>query len=259
MKRIMRRALCALLTAGLLGCAARADSWGLSFPTPGQPPVGNASADRLAQFDARFLGDTGEPTIYLTFDAGYESGDTPAILDALAKHNAPAAFFVTGNYLEQNGELVCRMVSEGHIVGNHTYHHPAMADITDQAAFSKELTDLEALYTRITGEEMPKYYRPPRGEYSEANLTQAKALGYRTVLWSLAYVDWYQDDQPTREEAFSKLLPRIHNGAVVLLHATSATNAAILDELLGEYEAMGYRFGTLEELFGDCETGPDPV
>ena len=117
-------------------------------------------------------------------------------------------------------------------------------------SFSKELTDLEDLYKETTGRELPKYYRPPQGIYSEANLKLAQELGYRTVFWSLAYADWDNAKQPSKEQAFSKLLPRIHPGAVVLLHSTSQTNAEILDELLTKWEELGYTFGTLEDLFG---------
>ena len=128
-------------------------------------------------------------------------------------------------------------------------HHPDMSKISDPAAFQKELQALETLFLEITGTETPKYYRPPQGTYSEENLKMAKQLGYKTVFWSLAYVDWNNDAQPTAEYAFSKLLPRTHNGAVVLLHSTSQTNAQILGELLTKWKEMGYRFGTLEELF----------
>ena len=141
------------------------------------------------------------------------------------------------------------MVSEGHTVGNHTMHHYDMSKISEKEAFSKELTDLEALYKETTGEELEKFYRPPQGIYSESNLQMAKELGYKTVFWSLAYVDWNNDAQPTKEEAFSKLLPRIHSGAVVLLHSTSQTNAEILDELLTKWEEMGYTFGDIHDLF----------
>lgn len=141
------------------------------------------------------------------------------------------------------------MAAEGHVVGNHTYHHYDMSKLSTKEAFQKELELLSDLYYEITGQEMEKYYRPPQGIFSEENLEMAQELGYRTVFWSLAYVDWYNDQQPTAEEAFSKLIPRIHNGAVVLLHATSATNGEILDELLTRWEDMGYRFGTMEELF----------
>ena len=225
-------------------------AWGLSFRTQGQPPVGPANSAVLARYDAAYLGDTSKKVLYLTFDAGYENGCTAQILDILKKHNVPAAFFLVGNYLQKNPDLVRRMVQEGHTVGNHTMHHPDMSKLTDKAAFQKELEDLEKLYLEITGQQMPKYYRPPQGIYSEENLKMAQELGYKTVFWSLAYVDWNNDKQPTLAHAFEKLIPRTHDGAVVLLHSTSKTNAQILDELLTKWKEMGYTFGTLEELFG---------
>ena len=224
-------------------------SWGLSFRTEGAPPIGPAGMDQLRALDAAYLGDPTAKRIYLTFDAGYENGCTEKILDTLRKHEVKAAFFLAGNYLEKNADLVRRMANEGHIVGNHTMHHYDMSKLSEKEAFSKELTDLENLYRQTTGQELPRYYRPPQGIYSEENLAMAQELGYKTVFWSLAYVDWNNDAQPTREQAFQKLLPRTHNGAVVLLHSTSKTNAEILDELLTKWKEMGYRFGTVEELF----------
>jgi peptidoglycan-N-acetylmuramic acid deacetylase len=140
------------------------------------------------------------------------------------------------------------MAAEGHTVGNHTYHHPDMSKISDKAAFQKEMDDVRSLYKEVTGEEMVMYYRPPQGKYSTANLQMAQELGYTTFFWSLAYVDWNVDSQPSHEEAFDKLTKRIHPGAIVLLHNTSKTNGEILDELLTKWEEMGYSFGTLEEL-----------
>ncbi len=233
---------------------AEVTNWGLSFPTPGQPPIGNASSEELEALSARYLGDVSEPVIYLTFDAGFENGNTPAILDALKKHHASAAFFLVGNYLETAPDLVRRMVEEGHVVGNHTTSHPDMSKIADLETFQQELKGVEDLYREVTGEEMLKLYRPPQGKFSLENLKQAQQLGYTTVFWSLAYVDWYTDNQPTKEQAFDKLLPRIHNGAIVLLHSTSSTNAQILDELLTKWEQAGYRFGNLKELM--IETAP---
>ena len=224
-------------------------SWGLSFSTEGKAPNGPASSAALAKYDAVYLGDTSQPVLYLTFDAGYENGCTSQILDVLKKHQVPAAFFLVGNYIEKNGDLVRRMAAEGHIVGNHTMHHPDMSKITDFSAFQKELAELEELYKATVGAEMPKFYRPPQGTYSEGNLQMAKDLGYKTVFWSLAYADWDNRAQPTREQAFSKLIPRVHNGAVVLLHSTSRTNAQILDELLTRWKEMGYRFAPITELF----------
>ena len=229
---------------------ASTDNWGLSFPVEGQSPVGNATVEELAQYDTWYLGDTSQKIIYLTFDCGYENGYTESILDTLKKHNAPAAFFVVGNMIETAPDIIRRMAADGHIVGNHTYHHPDMSSIADQASFQKELDSLAALYQETTGEELPRYYRPPQGKDNTENLRQAKELGYRTILWSLAYVDWYVDDQPTAEQAYAKLLPRIHNGAIVLLHSTSSTNAAILDDLLTKWEEMGYRFAPLTKLPG---------
>ena len=225
-------------------------NWGLSFPTEGKTPVGNVSAAELAKDNAYYVGDTSKKVIYLTFDCGYENGNTAKILDTLKKHHAPAAFFVVGHMIESAPELVQRMADEGYIVGNHTFHHPDMSSISDQAAFQKELDDVAELYKETTGKELSHYYRPPRGVYSEENLRQANALGYKTIFWSLAYVDWYADNQPTAEQAYAKLLPRIHNGAIVLLHQTSKTNADILDDLLTKWEAMGYSFASLDDLPG---------
>ncbi|CDA64374.1 putative uncharacterized protein [Firmicutes bacterium CAG:56] len=231
-------------------------NWGLSFQEEGVRPVGNATSSELAKYQAAYADETDEKVIYLTFDAGYENGNLPAILDALKNHQAVAlknhqavgTFFVVGNFLETSPELTKRMVAEGHIVGNHTYHHPDMSKISTKEAFEKELNDVKTLFQSITGSEMAHYYRPPQGKYSTSNLEMAKELGYKTFFWSLAYVDWIQDEQPTKEQAFSKLLSRIHPGAVVLLHSTSSTNAAILDELLTKWEEMGYHFAPLSEL-----------
>lgn len=224
-------------------------SWGLGFGAEGEPPSGSASESELAALDARYLGDTEEKIIYLTFDAGYENGFMPQILDVLAEEQVPACFFLVGNYLETEPDLVRRMVAEGHTVGNHTYHHYDMSKISDSEVFEEELAEVEAKYLEIVGEELSKYYRPPQGIYSVENLEMAQNLGYETVFWSLAYVDWYQDKQPTADEAFGKLLPRVHNGAVVLLHSTSETNATILSDLIHKWREMGYEFGTMEELF----------
>ena len=225
-------------------------SWGLSFRQEGAPPVGNADKGELSRYGAWYLGDTGKKQICLTFDAGYENGCTAKILDTLKKHEVKAAFFLVGDYIERNADLVRRMAAEGHTVGNHTMHHPDMAAIGDSAAFRAELEGVEALYQETVGAELPKYYRPPRGIYSEENLKQAQELGYKTVFWSLAYVDWKNDDQPDPEAAVEKLNARIHPGAVVLLHSTSETNAQILDRLLAGWKEMGYSFITLDELTG---------
>lgn len=226
------------------------ENWGLGFGAQGAKPMGNCTREEMAKYNAYYVAQGEEKKIYLTFDCGYENGNTEAILDALKKHNAPATFFVVGHYLESAPELVKRMVAEGHAVGDHTYHHPDMSKISDLATFQKEMDDVRSLFKEVTGQEMPMYYRPPQGKYNLDNLQMAKELGYATFFWSLAYVDWNVNDQPTHEEAFSKLTTRIHPGAIVLLHNTSKTNGEILDELLTKWEEMGYVFAPLSDFLG---------
>ncbi len=259
-KHVISAALCIVLALAVgifftvranqntVSAAAANTNWGLSFQKDGAKPVGNASPEFLKQYDSYYVGPGQDKVIYLTFDAGYENGYTPAILDALKKHDVKATFFVVGNYISSNPDLIKRMVAEGHTVGNHTHSHPDMSKISSMDSFQRELQSLEQLYKDTTGQDMEKFYRPPQGKFSEENLKMAKELGYQTVFWSLAYVDWYVDNQPTKEQAFSKLLPRIHPNAVVLLHSTSKTNAEILDELLTKWKEMGYTFGTLQQL-----------
>lgn len=223
-------------------------NWGLSFQKAGDAPAGNATAEELAEYNAYYIEETDEKVMYLTFDAGYENGCTAKILDILKKHEVPAAFFLVGNYLESEPGLVKRMAAEGHIVGNHTFSHPDMSAISSEENFRNELEKLEELYQKTTGEKMLKIYRPPQGRYSESNLKLAKEMGYTTVFWSLAYVDWYEDQQPSREEAFKKLIPRIHPGAIVLLHSTSETNAEVLDALICKWKDMGYEFKPIVNL-----------
>jgi peptidoglycan-N-acetylmuramic acid deacetylase len=233
-----------------VAAAGQGSGWGLSYPQKGKTPVGNASAAELRELDAYYVGDPAEKAVYLTFDAGYENGQTAKILDVLKEKEVPAAFFLVGTYIRREPELTRRMAAEGHIVGNHTTTHPDMSAIADKSAFRAELEKTEAAYKEVTGLDMPKFYRPPRGEYSVKNLEMAKELGYKTVFWSLAYVDWLRNKQPSREQAFQKLIPRLHPGAVLLLHSTSQTNAEILGELIDRYREMGYTFKGLEELAG---------
>lgn len=231
-------------------------NWGLSFQQAGQPPVGNATQEYLAQYNAFYIGDTGTDaekknstkSVYLTFDAGYENGYTAQILDILKEKKVPAAFFLVGNYIEENPELVKRMEAEGHIVGNHTMHHPDMSAIADEEAFKSEISELEETYRNAVGKEIPKFYRPPQGKYSEANLQQASRLGYTTLFWSLAYVDWLENDQPDETESINLLNKRIHPGAIVLLHSTSKTNSRILGELIDGWKSKGYEFRSVSEL-----------
>lgn len=228
--------------------SAGTTNWGLSFQKEGEAPKGNASQKELLKYNAYYLGNTSSKTLYLTFDAGFENGYTSDILDVLKEEKVPAAFFLVGTYIKENKDLVSRMVKEGHLVGNHTMHHPDISKIAEKAAFEKELSDVETLFEEATGKKMKKFYRPPQGKFNFENLANAKELGYRTIFWSLAYVDWYENKQPTKEEAFDKLIPRTHNGSIILLHSTSKTNAEVLGELIKKWKSEGYKFKSVTEL-----------
>lgn len=253
-KTVALSAVCVCLTFAMIAAAqARAvtvfsaSDWGLSFGIPGGAPQGDVSAEELKRYDAYYLGDTERKTIYLTFDAGYENGYTEKILDTLKEQNVPAAFFLVKHYMDTAPDLVRRMAEEGHIVANHTASHPDMSKLTTVEALQAELTPVETKYRELTGKEMLKIYRPPQGKFSETNLKHAKELGYTTVFWSLAYVDWNTGKQPDPQASIQKLNSRIHNGAIVLLHSTSETNAEILGTLISQWKEMGYTFGTLED------------
>lgn len=232
-----------------------AENWGLGFGKSGEKPTGNATIDEMKKYDAYYMAEGDEKVLYLTFDCGFENGNTEPILDALKAHNAQATFFVVGHFLESAPDIVRRMVEEGHTVGNHTYHHPDMSKISDEDSFAKEINEVATLFRELTGTEMAMYYRPPQGKYSVVNLQMAKDMGYTTFFWSLAYVDWNQDDQPSHKEALDKLTARVHPGAIVLLHSTSKTNGEIMDELLTKWEEMGYTFRTLADFAGESDTG----
>ena len=192
--------------------------------------------------------DDTDKVLYLTFDAGYENGNIARILDTLKEKEVSGAFFILGNMTERFPELVLRMKNEGHTVCNHTYTHNDMSAVGDEAEFAAELSRMSDAYRELTGEDMPKYYRPPQGRFCERNLKFAESLGYKTIFWSFAYADWDNNKQPSIESAMAKILDNTHNGAVILLHPTSKTNADILGDLIDKWRADGYRFGTLDEL-----------
>ncbi len=235
------------ITSNLTLQPSLAMAWGLSFQNGSNIPVPNFSQQALTPYNTYYYDEINNNNIYLTFDCGYENGNTELILDTLKYHNAKASFFVVGTYIDENPELVSRMTDEGHVVGSHSYSHPNMSQ-SQKSDFTQQLLELEQTYTAITGKPLDKFYRPPEGKFTTENLLWASEMSYKTTLWSLAYTDWKVDEQPSPEYALSKLLPRIHGGAIVLLHNTSSTNAIILDELLTQWKTEGYSFKNLNEL-----------
>ena len=185
--------------------------------------------------------------IYLTFDAGYENGNIEKILDTLKGENVPAAFFLLDNIILKNTDLVIRMAEEGHLVCNHTKNHKNLA-FASQSEISNNLAALEMLYKEKTGREMAKYFRFPEGKYSISALKCVNDLGYSTVFWSFAYDDWDNARQPDESKAIKKILDNTHNGAIMLFHPTSETNARIFPTLIKKWKSMGYSFGSLDEL-----------
>lgn len=231
--------------------ALKADGygWGLSYRGGGLQPWGNEAAKTLKPYDAYFVGSASENTLYLTFDCGYENGNTDAILNALKNHEVKATFFVTGHFLQTEKELVQRMVDDGHAVGNHTYNHPDITKL-DEATFKEELDSIKRLFKEVTGGELSMYFRPPEGKCYTPTLKWSQEMGYATILWSMAHVDWYTDKQPKPEDAIATLTDRTHPGAIVLLHNTSQTNGEILDELITKWKEAGYTIKPLSELVG---------
>lgn len=250
--RILQGLLLLCLCLAVVGLsrpgAVETAQWGLHFEKAGQVPTGRESMEKLRENNAYFAKDTQEKVLFLTFDLGYENGRMPAILDCLEEKGVPATFFVTGHYLDSQPDLVRRMVAQGHTVANHTVHHPDMAAVPEDT-FRQELAALEEKFVEITGQQMPKIFRPPQGSYNAQCLKLAQKYGYQTVFWSVAYADWDNKSQPDPQKSVELLCKRIHPGAVVLLHGTSQTNAQILPQLIDRWQKMGYRIAPITELF----------
>lgn len=222
-------------------------SWCTDPKTNGQRPQKFEAKELTDKYKSIYLGNENEKNIYLTFDVGYENGNVEKTLDTLKGQNVKGAFFVLPHFINANPSLVERMISEGHLVCNHSYSHKDMSKISDFKEFEKEIYDLEKLYKEKTGQDMAKYFRPPEGRFSENTLSFANKLGYKTVFWSIAYADWDNNRQIAPEKAKDLIVSRIHNGAVILLHPTSETNAKMLNGLILELKEKGYSFLTLDE------------
>ena len=240
-----------VITLFCLSLSANAESWSVNREKNHSQPKLSGNLSFIREYNGYYVDEdlkTGDKVIYLTFDAGYENGNIEKILDTLKKHNATGAFFILENLIIRNTDLVKRMGEEGHLVCNHTAKHPDTTKFNDIQSFKNELDRLESVYTEYTGQKLAPFFRPPEGKFDKQSLDFANSLGYKTIFWSFAYADWDNNKQPSREYALNKIKENTHNGMVVLLHPTSATNAAILDEILTYWENEGYRFGTLYEL-----------
>jgi peptidoglycan-N-acetylmuramic acid deacetylase len=239
-----------LLETSLLSDKTNRDrviGWGIRRKEGNQiPDADPGAAELLKKYGGFYLGDKSKKEVYLTFDEGYENGYTVKILDVLRDNDIKAAFFITGPYLKQQQDLVRRMVEEGHIIGNHTIHHPSLPTISDYQ-IEEEVLGLDRAFKEKFGKNMT-YLRPPKGEYSERSLEVTHRLGYRNVFWSFAYDDWYRDKIRGAEYAYNIVMKNLHNGAVILLHAVSKDNADALDMIIKCIKEKGYTIGTLDDI-----------
>ena len=243
------------LTNGLLETNATSSlsnkkiSWGIRRKANHeQPDVGSSNKSVLENYNGICMGNSESKKVYLTFDAGYEAGYMDKILEVLKQNNVKACFFITAHYLNTQPDLVKRMIDEGHIVGNHTVNHKSMPEI-DNETIKKEIMDLHTAIYEKFGYEM-KYIRPPKGEFSERTIDYTNSLGYRTVMWSVAYDDWDESKQGRENYGKSKVLDNVHNGAIILLHSNSKDNCNILNDVINEIKNMGYEFETLDNFEG---------
>jgi peptidoglycan-N-acetylmuramic acid deacetylase len=228
--------------------------WGISRRSNHETPAADPGAPELLQkYGGVYIGDTDRPVIYLTFDEGYENGYTPMILDVLGEYGVKAVFFITGPYLKDHQELVRRMVEEGHIVGNHTIHHPSLPEL-DDSRIEEEVLGLERAFKEKFDRSMP-FLRPPKGEYSERTLALTYKLGYCNLFWSFAYDDWYRDKTRGPQYAYDIVMRNLHNGAVLLLHAVSKDNAQALESIIKGAREAGYTIGDPLELIPPAKTG----
>lgn len=225
--------------------------WGFNRGANEEPAdAGKPLDEMLNRLGAYYKGDPTKKDIYLTFDNGYENGYTAKILDVLKKEKAPAAFFITGHYIESAPELVKRMAAEGHIIGNHSWHHPDMTEISD-AKIAKELEMVREGTEKLTGMKHMMYLRPPRGIFSERTIQVAKEQGYIHMFWSLAYKDWNPDEQKGWKYAYDNIMRQIHPGSILLLHSVSKDNTDALEKVIQDLKKRGYTFKSLDDFMLD--------
>lgn len=222
--------------------------WGYQKNTDHKIPGIGKYAEILKKYGAYYVDDSGDKDIYLTFDNGYEQGYTADVLNILKEAKVPATFFVTGHYVKEEPELVKRIVDEGHIIGNHSYHHPDFSILTKNAV-KEELETLESAVGEVSDQKELRYLRPPRGIFNEQTLKWSNELGYTHIFWSLAFADWKTDQQKGGDYAYNSVTEQIHPGAIILLHTVSSDNADALARIIKDLRKDGYTFKSLDDLF----------
>lgn len=211
-------------------------------------PEAPLTIEDFKKYNAYYLGED-EKVIYLTFDEGLNNTQAEKNLDTLKKHNIKGTFFVTKGFIEANTDIVKRMVNEGHVVGNHTYNHPNMAQTAEEnpEQFIKELAITEDTFKNLIGTEMDKVLRFPEGTFSECAMDYANEMGYKCIFWSFAYKDW-NAEWNDKDYALDWMKTYSHNGAIYLLHGVNKANADALDEFITYMDSEGYRFDVVTNL-----------
>jgi peptidoglycan-N-acetylmuramic acid deacetylase len=247
-----------LLSTTVLAESNNPYGWGFNKGKNGMPAeAGQKLDDMIKKYDAVYKGDTMKKDIYLTFDNGYENGYTEKVLDVLKIQHVPATFFVTGHYLNTRPDLVKRMAKEGHIVGNHSWHHPDMTRITNEK-IRQELEMVREKTEQLTGQKTMNYLRPPRGVFSERTMAVAKKEGYLHIFWSIAFKDWDVNQQKGAQYSYKQVMKQIHPGAILLLHTVSKDNAEAIESIISDLKKQGYRFISLDDLMIQQQL-PDPL
>nr|WP_235850286.1 delta-lactam-biosynthetic de-N-acetylase [Niallia circulans] len=241
-------AFCLFALPVVASVSNKPQSWGFKKAANEQPAEAGPELDALLEKYGAYYKDTSEDKVlYLTFDNGYENGYTGKILDVLKKEKVPATFFITGHYLKSAPDLVKRMAAEGHIIGNHSYHHPDFTQVSDEK-LKQELDSVVKETELLTGKKGMTYLRPPRGVFSERTLKLAQELGYTQVFWSLAFVDWKTDRQKGWKYSYDNIMKQVHPGCILLLHTVSKDNAEALEQAIKDLKKRGYTFKSLDDL-----------
>ncbi len=223
----------------------RAVGWGFKKNSQHTVPSIGSYQQEIARTNSYYVGDGHK--VYLTFDAGYDNGNLEAILTVLKEKKVKATFFVTGDFVNRFSHLTKKMVDDGHIVANHSYSHRVITKLTKEE-LEADLEKLENNFQEVTGEQMVKVFRPPRGEFDRQSLMTLKDLGYKTVFWSIAYQDWAEEHQRGAEYSYNSVIDNLHDGAIILMHSVSKSNREALPMVIDEIRRQGYEFADVTEL-----------
>lgn len=256
MKNIIKLMLLCLLISSTLPATSHAYGWGFKKGSNNEPPEVGKYGQILEENGGYYIDKSGDKVVYLTFDNGYEAGYTEQILDILKQEEVPATFFVTGHYVRSVPDIIKRIADDGHILGNHSNHHPDFTEITKEE-LKVELEELDKAVSLITGQDKLQYVRPPGGTFNEQTIKWADELGYIHVFWSLAFVDWHSNQKKGWEASYQQMMNQIHPGAIILLHTVSEDNADALEHFIKDLRKQGYTFKSLDDLImGDQFPNP---